>query len=162
MHLHIRKLASEPSSKVKEELSHPEAMSVQRLRDCMEALEGQVDSLILASRYDPVALLPAVWELLAPSGAFAIASRTLEPLAQIFDSLKTNKRKQQPKRQPSLSSEKNSTSDSDMDIAPQAAVNMQLTETWFRSYQVLPARTHPHMFMNASGGFVLSGIKVIV
>nr|SVE94393.1 EOG090X0AAB [Simocephalus serrulatus] len=41
------------------------------------------------------------------------------------------------------------------------AVNLKLTEAWFRSYQVLPLRTHPEVMMSGSGGYVLSGIKVV-
>ena len=38
---------------------------------------------------------------------------------------------------------------------------MQVSETWYREYQVLPLRTHPHMFHSGSGGFVLSGTRVV-
>jgi hypothetical protein len=37
----------------------------------------------------------------------------------------------------------------------------QVAECWFREYQVLPARTHPHMSMSGSGGYMLTGIKII-
>ena len=40
-------------------------------------------------------------------------------------------------------------------------VNLKLTECWFRNYQVLPSRTHPEVMMSGSGGYILSGIKVI-
>ena len=40
------------------------------------------------------------------------------------------------------------------------AVALQLHESWFREYQVLPSRTHPHMTTSATGGYVLSGMKV--
>lgn len=38
---------------------------------------------------------------------------------------------------------------------------LQLHESWLRPYQVLPARTHPHMMCDGTGGFILSGIKVV-
>jgi hypothetical protein len=39
-------------------------------------------------------------------------------------------------------------------------VNAKLQHTWLREYQVLPNRTHPHMMMCATGGFLLHGVKV--
>lgn len=41
------------------------------------------------------------------------------------------------------------------------AVNLKFSEAWFRSYQVLPQRTHPEVMMSGSGGYILSGIKVV-
>jgi hypothetical protein len=40
------------------------------------------------------------------------------------------------------------------------AINLRLTDTWMREYQVLPGRTHPHMTMSQNGGFLLTGIKL--
>ncbi|KAE8769554.1 putative tRNA (guanine-N(1)-)-methyltransferase,putative [Hordeum vulgare] len=40
------------------------------------------------------------------------------------------------------------------------AIGLQITEPWLREYQVLPSRTHPHMQMNAFGGYILSGIRI--
>lgn len=34
------------------------------------------------------------------------------------------------------------------------------TQFWFYSCQVLPARTHPEIAMNGTGGYLLSGITV--
>lgn len=45
--------------------------------------------------------------------------------------------------------------------ASKEAVMCQLTESWFREYQVLPSRTHPTMSMSGTGGYILSGIKVV-
>lgn len=41
------------------------------------------------------------------------------------------------------------------------AVALQLQESWLREQQVLPGRTHPHMTMSTTGGYILSGIKVL-
>lgn len=41
-----------------------------------------------------------------------------------------------------------------------AAVQLQLSETWMREYQVLPQRTHPLMTMSGTGGYLLTGYKV--
>lgn len=40
------------------------------------------------------------------------------------------------------------------------AVALQLHESWWREYQVLPGRTHPEMSTSGTGGYILSGIKV--
>ena len=41
------------------------------------------------------------------------------------------------------------------------AVALQLQESWWRQYQVLPGRTHPQMSTSGTGGYILSGIKVV-
>eukprot|EP00457_Paulinella_chromatophora_P006425 gb/GEZN01006443.1/.p1 GENE.gb/GEZN01006443.1/~~gb/GEZN01006443.1/.p1 ORF type:complete len:482 (-),score=75.71 gb/GEZN01006443.1/:127-1572(-) len=120
--------------------------AIQRMQNVMNLLVSQVDSLVIASRFDIMTMVKAVWDLLAPSASFAIHSRTLQPLAQCFELLKVSK--------PAAPGS------SGPPPQPYMAVNMHLTETWYRPYQVLPARTHPHMFMTASGGYVLSGTKV--
>jgi len=40
------------------------------------------------------------------------------------------------------------------------AINLRLTDTWFREYQVLEGRTHPNMAMTQSGGYILMGTKL--
>jgi hypothetical protein len=40
------------------------------------------------------------------------------------------------------------------------AINIRLSDTWMREYQVLPGRTHPSMNMSQNGGFILTGIKL--
>ncbi|KAL0023716.1 hypothetical protein WJX79_006690 [Trebouxia sp. C0005] len=40
------------------------------------------------------------------------------------------------------------------------ALNLTLAESWWREYQVLPARTHPTMSAYGTGGYILSGTKV--
>jgi len=41
------------------------------------------------------------------------------------------------------------------------AVCVELHEPWSREYQVLPSRTHPHMGMSATGGYLLIGTRVL-
>ena len=41
-----------------------------------------------------------------------------------------------------------------------SAINVNLSETWLRNYQVLPERTHPHVLMSGGGGYLLTGIIV--
>ena len=40
------------------------------------------------------------------------------------------------------------------------AVNVNLSETWLWSYQVLPERTHHTVNMSGGGGYLLTGIIV--
>ncbi|GKY97533.1 hypothetical protein MPSEU_000711500 [Mayamaea pseudoterrestris] len=40
------------------------------------------------------------------------------------------------------------------------AINLRLSNTWAREYQILPGRTHPNMNMSQSGGFILTGVKL--
>ena len=41
-----------------------------------------------------------------------------------------------------------------------SAANVNLSEMWLRSYQVLPERTHPTVNMSGGGGYLLTGIIV--
>lgn len=40
------------------------------------------------------------------------------------------------------------------------AINLRLTDSWFREYQVLEGRTHPNMNMSQNGGYILAGTKL--
>ncbi|GBG87373.1 hypothetical protein CBR_g45432 [Chara braunii] len=91
------------------------------------------DSLIVAAPdIQPLAIATQVLPLIKLSGFFAIFSPSLQSLADCMQWLQSNKE----------------------------AVSLQLSEPWLREYQVMPARTHPHMQMSATGGFILSGIRV--
>uniref|UniRef100_A0A2K5H8J4 tRNA (adenine(58)-N(1))-methyltransferase non-catalytic subunit TRM6 n=1 Tax=Colobus angolensis palliatus TaxID=336983 RepID=A0A2K5H8J4_COLAP len=39
-------------------------------------------------------------------------------------------------------------------------INLRLSETWLRNYQVLPDRSHPQLLMSGGGGYLLSGFTV--
>jgi hypothetical protein len=39
-------------------------------------------------------------------------------------------------------------------------INLRLTDSWFREYQVLEGRTHPNMTMSQNGGYLLIGMKL--
>ena len=96
--------------------------------------ERPCDSLILASRYDPTETLLQLFPHLAPSCPFVIYSEFIEPLTHCFRAIQEN---------PKLLS-----------------INLRLSDTWMREYQVLEGRTHPNMNMSQSGGFILTGIKL--
>jgi len=98
------------------------------------AASGGVDALIIVARgsQTPLKYLLALYPLLAPSAQFCVYSQFIESLAACHASLKTEN----------------------------AGVNLKLSETWLREYQVLPMRTHPTMQMNGNSGFILTGTKV--
>ena len=90
-----------------------------------------LDAFILMTRnFDPCLPAQILIELLAPSAPFAIFSPIIEPLAQCLLHMRGR------------------------------AVNLRLSETWLRRYQVLPGRTRPDMNMSGSGGFILTGTKL--
>jgi len=95
---------------------------------------GGVDALIIVTRgsQTPLKYLLALYPFLAPSAQFCVYSQFIESLAACHTSLKTE----------------------------YAGVNLKLSETWLREYQVLPMRTHPTMQMNGNSGFILTGTKV--
>lgn len=99
-----------------------------------EVLAQQVDVTILATRYDPYTLLQSVWPYLKVTGRFVLYDECIEPLAAAHAKLSTS--------------------------SEFAAVNLVLSECFFRNHQVLPNRTHPFVNMSASGGYILSGIKM--
>eukprot|EP00529_Nitzschia_sp_RCC80_P029204 CAMPEP_0113500510 /NCGR_PEP_ID=MMETSP0014_2-20120614/32372_1 /TAXON_ID=2857 /ORGANISM="Nitzschia sp." /LENGTH=331 /DNA_ID=CAMNT_0000394861 /DNA_START=82 /DNA_END=1077 /DNA_ORIENTATION=+ /assembly_acc=CAM_ASM_000159 len=91
------------------------------------------DSIILAiGQYDSTTVLLDLWEFLAPSSPFVVYCEYIEPLTECFYTLQQQK----------------------------FAINLRLSDTWTREYQVLPGRTHPAMNMSQSGGFILTGIKL--
>eukprot|EP00980_Cylindrotheca_fusiformis_P002802 scaffold672_cov126-Cylindrotheca_fusiformis.AAC.3 len=94
--------------------------------------ERKCDSVVIATRYDPTASLLELLPYLAPSSPFVVFCEFIEPLAECFRTLQEQG----------------------------LAINIRLSDTWMREYQVLPGRTHPNMNMSQSGGFLLTGIKL--
>jgi hypothetical protein len=92
----------------------------------------QCDSLIIAAKYDPTESLLSMFKFLAPSCPFVIYSEFIEPLTDCFKVVQQRN----------------------------LAINLRLSTTWAREYQVLPGRTHPNMTMSQSGGFILTGVKL--
>ncbi|CAK8698319.1 unnamed protein product [Clavelina lepadiformis] len=98
-----------------------------------ELLESRnMDALIVASRFHPTPIVLSLLEVLAVSKPFAIYFEYKEALMELFVRLSVSG----------------------------AAINLQLTDTFMRQYQVLPERTHPHVMMRGHGGYLLTGIKV--
>jgi tRNA (adenine58-N1)-methyltransferase non-catalytic subunit len=90
------------------------------------------DSIVLAVKLDPTETLLELMPYLASSCPFVVYCEFIEPLTECFRELQSRN----------------------------MAINMRLSDTWTREYQVLPGRTHPNMSMSQSGGFILSGIKL--
>ena len=88
--------------------------------------------IIIVTHYDPTATLLELLPYLAPSSPFVVFCEFIEPLAQCFRELQKES----------------------------LAINIRLSDTWMREYQVLPGRTHPSMTMSQTGGFILTGIKL--
>lgn len=90
------------------------------------------DSVIIVARYDPTATLLELLPHLSPSCPFVVFCEFIEPLTDCFREIQRLG----------------------------LAINIRLSDTWMREYQVLPGRTHPSMTMSQSGGFILTGIKL--
>ena len=94
--------------------------------------DKKCDSLILACNYDPTHTLLALLPYLGESCPFVVFYEYLEPLVECF-----------------------------REIQKQGlAINLRLSDTWMREYQILPNRTHPNMNMSQNGGFILTGVKL--
>lgn len=90
------------------------------------------DSVVIVTRYDPAETLLGLMPFLASSCPFVVFCEFIEPLTECFKVLQ----------------EKG------------LAINLRLSDTWTREYQILLGRTHPNMNMSQSGGFILTGVKL--
>jgi len=96
-------------------------------------LREGVNRLIIASKYHPLPILKEAIMILTPSSPFVVYCEYVEPLVECYIYL----------QQFSL------------------AIKLNIFDTWTREFQTLPGRVHPSMFMSNSGGYLLSGIKVV-
>lgn len=90
-------------------------------------------AVVAAPGAHPAALLTAILPLMAPSAPLALHSPWLPPLAEAA-----------------------------VGVRGGGLVDIAVSEPWWRTQQVLPRRTHPEMSMSGAGGYVLSGVKVVV
>eukprot|EP01060_Flectonema_neradi_P037476 TRINITY_DN7554_c1_g1_i1.p1 TRINITY_DN7554_c1_g1~~TRINITY_DN7554_c1_g1_i1.p1 ORF type:complete len:459 (+),score=103.36 TRINITY_DN7554_c1_g1_i1:39-1379(+) len=93
---------------------------------------GGIQSVVIASSHDPQEAFFELLPLMGGSCTFAVYSRYIEPLVALSSEIRNK----------------------------WIAVNVRLTETWWREHQVLPNKTHPFVAMSGTGGFVLSGTIV--
>jgi len=135
----------------------------------------QCDSLIIATKYDPTATLLRLLPYLAPSCPFVIYHEFLEPLLETFRTLQNYygpDNENENEKGNIHDNENNETTSSNSDEGKtkspttsmmqrrNIAINLRLTDTWFREYQVLEGRTHPNMAMSQNGGYLLMGTKL--
>ncbi|KAM4713644.1 tRNA (adenine(58)-N(1))-methyltransferase non-catalytic subunit TRM6 [Anableps anableps] len=90
------------------------------------------DGLVIASQFHPCSVLLGLIKFLSPSRPFVVYSQYKETLIECYTKLKEQG----------------------------GTVNLMLTDTWLRHYQVLPDRTHPLLLMSGGGGYLLSGTTV--
>ncbi|XP_053429372.1 tRNA (adenine(58)-N(1))-methyltransferase non-catalytic subunit TRM6 isoform X2 [Nycticebus coucang] len=88
--------------------------------------------LIVASRFHPTPLLLSLLDFVAPSRPFVVYCQYKEPLLECYTKLRERG----------------------------GVINLRLSETWLRNYQVLPDRSHPKLLMSGGGGYLLSGFTV--
>jgi len=93
---------------------------------------SKADGLVIIAREHPTNILASLLPYVAPSRPFIVFCPYREPLFELYVHLKG----------------KNST------------VGLRVTETWLRSHQILPSRTHPDILMSGGGGYLLTGIVV--
>nr|CAD7589506.1 unnamed protein product [Timema genevievae] len=92
----------------------------------------KVDGLVIVAREYPASIVMALLPYLAVSRPVVVYSSVREPLLDLYLTLKSRG-----------------------DV-----VGLHLTETWLRSHQVLPDRSHPDILMSGSGGYMLTGTLV--
>lgn len=90
------------------------------------------DGLIIASRFHPAPLLLTLLGFVSPSRPFVVYCQYKEPLLECYTKLRERG----------------------------GVINLKLSETWLRNYQVLPDRSHPKLVMSSGGGYLLHGITV--
>ncbi|NWQ99826.1 TRM6 methyltransferase, partial [Paradoxornis webbianus] len=96
--------------------------------------ERNADGLIVASKFHPTPLLLSLLEFVAPSRPFVVYCQYKEPLLECYTKLRERG----------------------------GVINLKLSESWLRNYQVLPDRSHPKLTMSGGGGYLLSGITVLL
>ncbi|XP_076972220.1 tRNA (adenine(58)-N(1))-methyltransferase non-catalytic subunit TRM6 [Tamandua tetradactyla] len=96
--------------------------------------ERNADGLIVASRFHPTPLLLSLLDFVAPSRPFVVYCQYKEPLLECYTKLRERG----------------------------GVINLRLSETWLRNYQILPDRSHPKLLMSGGGGYLLSGFTVVM
>ncbi|KAM4770883.1 tRNA (adenine(58)-N(1))-methyltransferase non-catalytic subunit TRM6 [Rhinophrynus dorsalis] len=94
--------------------------------------DRNADGLIVASRFHPTPLVLSLLEFVASSRPFVVYCQYKEPLLECYTKLRERG----------------------------GVINLRLSETWLRNYQVLPDRSHPMLVMSGGGGYVLHGTTV--
>lgn len=110
-----------------------EAIALRAKRgDVKSWLRDGCDSLIVATRHDVVQVFDVLLKFVAPSGCFAAYCTHLQDAADLQYALQLSK----------------------------MAVRVELMEVTLVHHQVLPGRSHPEMTDSATGGYIVSGMRI--
>ncbi|KAJ2747541.1 tRNA (adenine(58)-N(1))-methyltransferase non-catalytic subunit trm6 [Coemansia sp. BCRC 34301] len=93
---------------------------------------GEFDALVISTNYNSKSVIERLAPYLGGSRMLVVYDQSKDALLETFAWLR---------RSPDF-------------------LNVMLTESWLREYQVLPSRTHPMMNTSGGGGFILSAIHV--
>ncbi|BFZ07485.1 hypothetical protein BsWGS_10524 [Bradybaena similaris] len=108
-------------------------LKLQKQKEAGQTIRNkQLDSLILACKFNPLPILMTMLEFLPSSRPVVVYCQYLEPLVECYTQVKKQR----------------------------MGLQLRLSETWFREYQVLPQRTHPMMNMSGTGGYLLTFMTV--
>ncbi|KAJ2557130.1 tRNA (adenine(58)-N(1))-methyltransferase non-catalytic subunit trm6 [Coemansia sp. RSA 1933] len=94
--------------------------------------QGDFDALVVSTNYNPLTVIKRLVPRLGGSRMLVVYDQSKEALLESFLWLRESRE----------------------------FLNVQLSESWLREYQVLPKRTHPLMSMSGGGGFLLSAIHL--
>eukprot|EP00177_Eucheuma_denticulatum_P007131 GFKZ01012962.1.p1 GENE.GFKZ01012962.1~~GFKZ01012962.1.p1 ORF type:complete len:443 (+),score=60.03 GFKZ01012962.1:200-1528(+) len=100
--------------------------------DVKQWLREGCDCLIVATRFDVVEVFDKLLKFVAPSGCFVAYCTHLQDAADLQYALQLSK----------------------------MAVRVELMEVSLVNHQILPGRSHPEMTDSATGGYILSGMRI--
>jgi len=101
-------------------------------RDLKHWIRAGCDSLVVVVKHDSIPVVDVLLKYLIPSGTLTVFSPSIQPLAELHYAL----------------------------CQTQLVTRVQLNETSLLNHQVLQGRTHPFMTDIATGGFVLTAVKL--
>ncbi|KAJ2665806.1 tRNA (adenine(58)-N(1))-methyltransferase non-catalytic subunit trm6 [Coemansia sp. RSA 1199] len=104
-----------------------------KLTETIDTLnKGHFDALVISTNFNPISVIKKLVPYLGGSRMLVVYDQCKEPLIEAYAQLRESTE----------------------------FLNVQLTESWLREYQVLPNRTHPTMNTSGGGGFILSAIHL--
>lgn len=95
-------------------------------------MNEKLDGLIIVAKEHPSNIIKGLLPFIKPSRPVVVFGLSRELLMECYVELKT----------------------------ASEVTGLRLTSNWLRMYQILPNRTHPHVNMNANGGYLLTGYTV--
>lgn len=112
-----------------------EAIATRPKRGVLKSwIKDGCDCLVVATRYDVVKVFDMLLKHVAPSGSFVAYCMHLQNAADLQYALQLS----------------------------QMAVRVELMELSLVNHQVLPGRSHPAMTDSATGGYIVSGIRILL